>query len=68
MAPIPRPLVKMPWCWMGAAIRTLDAPRWRVWLAKRLGRRFTGEDMGHTLVGYEWRGKFYFTDYIPPRS
>lgn len=66
MAQLPKPLLEVPVSWIGAAIHTLDAPRWRIWMARLFGRRFTGEDMGHTLVGYEWRGKLYFTDYIPP--
>lgn len=63
MAPIPKPLHELPSCWAAAAIRTLDAPRWKVFLARWLGRRFTGEDSGHVIVGHEWRGKFYLTDY-----
>lgn len=63
MAHIPKPLVEMPLCWLGAAIRTLDASRWIVFKARWFGRRFTGEDMGHIIVGYEWRGKLYLTDY-----
>lgn len=63
MAPIPLPLTATPHSWVGAAVRTLEAPRWKIILARLLGRRFTGEDGDHELVGYEWRGKFYFTDY-----
>lgn len=53
----------LPACWAGAAIRTLDASRWTLLMARLFGRRFTGEDMGHTIVGHEWRGRFYLTDY-----
>lgn len=63
MAPIPKPVSKLPTCWAVAALRTLKASRLEVFLARLLGRRFTGEDMGHTIVGHEWRGKFYLTDY-----
>lgn len=68
MAPTPKPLLEMPHSWMAAAIRTLDAPRWKIFLARWLGRRFTGEDGDHEIVGHEWRGKFYFTDYRKIRS
>lgn len=53
----------LPTCWTAAAIRTLHASWWTVTLAKIFGRRFTGEEMEHTIVGHEWRGKFYLTDY-----
>ncbi len=59
-------LHETPLCWLGAAIRTLDAPRWTLWMARLFGRRFTGEDKGHTIVGYEWRGKLYMTNYHRP--
>jgi hypothetical protein len=53
----------VPMCWASAAIRTLHAPRWKVMLAKWFGRRFVGQDGSHTIIGHEWRGKFYLTDY-----
>lgn len=67
MAPLPKPLNELPYSWVGAGIRTLDASRWTLLVARLFGRRFTGEDMGHQLIGYEWRGKFYLTDYRKPR-
>ena len=67
MAEIPMPIMDVPGCWLGAAFSTLDAPRWKVALARWFGRRFTGEDTHNgvtkTIVGYEWRGKLYLTDY-----
>jgi len=54
---------ELPTCWAVAAIRTLHASRWTVLMARLFGRRFTGEDMGHTIVGHVWRGKFYLTGY-----
>lgn len=53
---------EVPWCWAGAAIRTLDASYWTLFLARWFGRRSTNDDS--TLVGHEWRGKFYLTDYV----
>ncbi|ARQ01870.1 hypothetical protein [Pseudorhodoplanes sinuspersici] len=63
MAKTPKPLAELSYSWVGAGINTLDASRWTVWMAKLFGRRFTGEDMNKTIVGYEWRGKLYLTDY-----
>lgn len=66
----PIPLHDVPLSWLSAAIRTLDAPGWKITLARFFGRRHTND--GASLVGYEWRGKFYLTDYArsakPPSS
>jgi hypothetical protein len=67
MAPIPKPLHELPLSWVGAGIHTLDASRWTLWMARLFGRRFESEDTGHQWIGYEWRGKFYLTDYREPR-
>jgi hypothetical protein len=63
MARLKKHWSEFPTCWAAAAIRTLHASRWEVFKARLFGRRFTGEDNGHTIVGHEYGGKFYLTDY-----
>lgn len=63
MAPIAKKWSEFPTSWAAAAIRTMHASRWEILKARMFGRRFTGEDMGHTIIGHEYRGKFYLTDY-----
>lgn len=53
--------------WFRGTCNTLKAARWTVFLARWLGRRVEGEDMGCKCVGYEWRGKLYLTDFIRPQ-
>lgn len=67
MATIPRPLLDFPVCWWAAAIRTMDAKPWTLWMARLFGRRFTGEDGDNVVIGYEWRGKLYFHSFRPNR-
>jgi hypothetical protein len=47
---------------LGGAIRTLHAPRWKLWAAKLFGERIVGADADYEVVGYMWRGKMYVTD------
>lgn len=63
MAPLPKPLHSLPYSWIDAGIRTLDASRWTILKARLFGRRFTSADTGSQWIGYEYKGKFYLTDY-----
>jgi hypothetical protein len=67
MAPLPKPLHSLPYSWIDAGIRTLDASRLTILMARLFGRRFTSAEIGDGAqcqwIGYEWRGKFYLTDY-----
>lgn len=66
MRQIPKRVPESTW-WACAAVHTLHAPWWRLLLARWFGRRYTGEDGEHTIVGHEWRGVLYFTDYHQSR-
>lgn len=45
-----------------AALNTLTAPWWKLWLARHFGDPFIGFDSGCRVLGYYWRGKYYVTD------
>jgi hypothetical protein len=45
-----------------AALRTLQASRWAVWMARMFGEKVIGEDGEYRVVAYRWRGKLYLTD------
>lgn len=63
MTKLPKPLADFPVSWMGAAIHTLDARPWTLWMARLFGRRFTGNDGEHLIIGYQWCGKLYFHNF-----
>lgn len=62
MKDMPKPH-ELPICWWDASIRALDASPWTILLARLFGRRFSGEDSGHIIIGHEWRGNLYVTAY-----
>lgn len=43
-----------------AALRTLKASRWTLWMARLFGEKVLGADDGYWVVAYKWRGKLYF--------
>ncbi len=45
-----------------AAVQTLKASRWTVWMARLFGEKIIGGDGTYRVVGYHWRGKMYVTD------
>lgn len=49
--------------WVAAALRTSKASRWRVWIARLFGTRVESRDGTSLIVGYQWRGRLYLTDY-----
>lgn len=49
--------------WFKAAVAALKASRWTMLRARWFGRRVEGVDMGNKVVGYEWRGRLYLTDF-----
>jgi len=46
----------------------VTAKPWKLWLAKRLGKRVEANDDGATLIGYVWRGVLYVTEYHDPED
>jgi len=63
MGRLPKPLTDFPISWWDAAIHTIDAKPWTLWMARLFGRRFTGHDGEFEVIGYQWRGKLYFHDF-----
>lgn len=48
-----------------AAVHTLTAPQWKLWLARLFGKRVVGMDGKDTVICYHWRGRVYLSDYRP---
>jgi hypothetical protein len=45
-----------------AALNSLQASRWTIFMAKLFGEKVVGADGDYQVVAYKWRGKLYFTD------
>lgn len=46
-----------------AALTTIRASRWRIWLARLLGEKVVVADDGHWVLAYRWLGKLYLVDH-----
>ena len=45
-----------------AAVETLTAKRWEIWLARVFGVKCVAIDSGCTVTVHKWRGKSYLTN------
>lgn len=45
-----------------AAVNTLSAKWWEIWLARLFGKKSTGVDSGCKVTVHKWRNKYYLTD------
>ena len=51
--------------WPRTPLKTVTAPWWKTFLAKRFGKRRIHYDNRWVLEAYEWRGVLYVTDHRP---
>lgn len=47
-----------------AAVETLKAKWWEIWLARIFGRKSVATDSGFTVTMHKWRGKIYLTSSV----